>query len=129
MIKRFLFKPSAPVIIVRGIVEGKNSNRPIKLILDTGSSYTIIPWEIVVAIGYDPAISKKRTQLITGSGFEMAPVITVRSITALANKVEDIEVACHDIPPNTYADGLLGLNFLRNFNIHLKFKEGFIEIE
>lgn len=127
--KRFVFRPSAPIIIVRAVIEGKEGNRPLKLIFDTGSSYTIIPWEIAVAIGYDPAISKKRTKLITGSGFEMAPVITVNSVIALASRVEEVEIACHDIPPNAYADGLLGLNFLRNFNVHLKFKEGVIEIE
>ena len=59
----------------------------------------------------------------------MAPVITVSRVIALGEEVMDLEVACHDIPSNAYADGLLGLNFLRNFNIHLRFKEGVIEIE
>ncbi|MBU1152849.1 retroviral-like aspartic protease family protein [bacterium] len=126
--KRFLFRPSAPIIIVRAIIEGREGSRPLKLVFDTGSSYTILPWEIVVAIGYDPAISTKRTQLTTASGLEMAPVITISKVIALGEEVKDLEVACHDIPPNAYADGLLGLNFLRNFNVFLKFKEGFIEI-
>ncbi|MBW1717302.1 MAG: hypothetical protein JRJ77_16020 [Deltaproteobacteria bacterium] len=42
---------------------------------------------------------------------------------------EDVEVLCHDLPSEAKVDGLLGLNFLRNFNIAIMFKEDVIEID
>ena len=32
-------------------------------------------------------------------------------------------------PAKSYVDGLLGLSFLRNFNLHIGFKEGYLELE
>ncbi|MBI4162178.1 MAG: hypothetical protein HY513_00715 [Candidatus Aenigmarchaeota archaeon] len=52
------------------------------------------------------------------------------------DKLEKIESGKHiatlytgEIPPKSYIDGLLGLSFLRNFNINMNFKEGALEIE
>jgi len=44
---------------------------------------------------------------------------------ALGHKAEGIEVACHDLPAK---DGLLGLSFLKHFDIDLHFKKGLLEI-
>ncbi len=53
----------------------------------------------------------------------------VEGIRALGKSVEDVEVLCHDLPPEARVDGLLGLNFLRHFNIAIRLKEGVIEID
>jgi hypothetical protein len=34
----------------------------------------------------------------------------------------------HDLPPKSRVDGLLGLSFLSNFNIHLLLRDGLLEI-
>jgi hypothetical protein len=40
---------------------------------------------------------------------------------------EQIDVLCHDLPEESNLDGILGLNFLRKFDINLRFSKGIIE--
>ncbi len=122
------FSPKASSIILRAVVEGEIA-RIVTLILDTGSSFTHLPWRVLQAIGYDPGTSKERVKVVTPSGVEIPPKVKVKRIRALGKLIEDIDVLCHDLPPEAKVDGLLGLNFLRNFNISIRFKEGIIEIE
>ena len=124
----FTFDPKASSIIIRAIVEGEIA-RVVSLILDTGSSFTHLPWRVLRAIGYDPGTSKEKIKVVTPSGVEFPPKVEVKRIRALGKSVEDVEVLCHDLPPEAKVDGLLGLNFLRNFNIAIRFKEGVIEID
>ena len=81
------------------------------------------------AVGYDPGTSKESVKVVTSSGVEIPHKVTVKRIRALGKSVEDVEVLCHDLPPEAKVDGLLGLNFLRNFNIAIRFKDGVIDIE
>jgi len=39
--------------------------------LDTGAVLTVIPIETALAIGYDPAKTKERIELVTASGIEL----------------------------------------------------------
>jgi aspartyl protease family protein len=124
---RFSFNPKASSIVLRAVIEGEIS-RIVTMILDTGASYTHLPGRILQAIGYDPGISKERVKVVTSSGVEISPMIKVKRVRALGKFVENLEVLCHDLPSEAKVDGLLGLNFLRNFDISIKFKEGVIEI-
>jgi len=124
----FAFDPKASSIIVRAVVEGEIA-RVVTLILDTGSSFTYLPWRVLEAIGYDPGTSKEKIKVVTPSGVEIPAKVKVKRIRALGRSIEDIDVLCHDLPPEAKVDGLLGLNFLRNFNISIRFKEGIIEID
>jgi hypothetical protein len=49
-------------------------------------------------------------------------------VEALGKSVTSLEVLCHTLPPTSRVDGLLGLNFLRQFNVSLNFKRGYITI-
>lgn len=126
--KHFTFDPKASSIILRAVVEGEIA-RLVSLILDTGSSFTHLPWRVIQAIGYDPGTSKEKVKVVTPSGVEFPPKVKVKRIRALGKSIENVEVLCHDLPPEAKVDGLLGLNFLRNFNIAIRFKEGVIEID
>ena len=124
----FTFDAKASSIILRAVVEGEIA-RVVSLILDTGSSFTHLPWRLLQAIGYDPGTSKEKVKVVTPSGVEFPPKVKVKRIRALGKSIENVEVLCHDLPPEAKVDGLLGLNFLRNFNIAIRFKEGIIEID
>jgi len=43
--------------------------------LDTGATYTMIPLEIAEALGFEPAMSKRKVDVITASGVEKAPLV------------------------------------------------------
>jgi predicted aspartyl protease len=70
------FDPQSPNIPVDITLEGKSgAKRRIRVALDTGATYTMIPWEIAEALGYEPAIAKEKVTLITAGGVETAPRI------------------------------------------------------
>ena len=92
-----------------------SEERIIKMALDTGATFTMIPPEIARDIGHDPTLSKKQIEISAASGSILAPLLKVKSISCLGTELKDIEVVCHNLPPESPVEGLLGLNFL----IHL----------
>ncbi len=122
------FDKEANVIIVYVEIKvGDKIVRP-KMALDTGATYMMIPWEIAETLGLQPEISKEKTEMITASGVEKVPIITLEKVNVAGKEVTNIKAIAHDLPPKSYVDGLLGLSFLKNFNINLNFKEGVLEI-
>jgi predicted aspartyl protease len=128
---RVTYDPSAPSLVVDLLLESVDgtSSLLIPVVLDTGASFTIVATEILVQLGYDPANPLlKRQRIVTGSGVEYAPRITVRSAMVIGQKVSNLEVLCHDLPAESGVDGLLGLNFLRHFRLMIRFRKGIIEL-
>ncbi len=111
---------SGPVVVYVELV-GPRTSRTITMALDTGAVLTIIPIETALAIGYDPARTTERLELVTASGVELAPRLPVRTVRCLGQTVRKLDVVCHDLPAESPVKGLLGLNFLRYFNLHLNF--------
>ena len=124
------FDASANIILVN--VELTNFDESettlLPVVLDTGATFTIIPWDIAVDLGYDPASSERRQRIFTGSGVEFCPVVTLKKMTSLGMAVQDIDVLCHDLPEGSCVDGLLGLNFLRMFDFEIKYSQGTIQL-
>ncbi|MBI4743985.1 MAG: retroviral-like aspartic protease family protein [Actinobacteria bacterium] len=95
------------------------------VVLDTGATTTILPADILVDLGYDPGHpGSPRVRMITGSGIEYVPGIIVKSLIVGGEKVNDVEVLCHDLPTEAGIDGLLGLNFLKNFDFTVGYSSG-----
>ena len=109
-------------------VYGPRGDAIINLALDTGATWTLVSWETTVLVGYDPASIQQRTAITTGSGIEYCPKLNLLRVEALGKSVSSLEVLCHTLPPTSRVDGLLGLNFLRQFNVSLNFKQGYITI-
>jgi len=125
---RYKFDPDAPVITVYAEIEGEIIARP-KMALDTGATYTMIPWDIAEVLGYKPELSKDRVPLVTASGVERAPLITLKSISAFGKAADDVQTIVHNLPEKSYVDGLLGLSFLKRFRLYLDFQAGILELE
>lgn len=129
---RLVFDPSVSSIVVDLLLQAADgrSSVVIPVVLDTGATMTILATDIMARLGYDPAApTLARRRIITGSGVEYAPRITVRTATAIGQKVGNLEVLCHDLPPESGVDGLLGLNFLRNFKLTIRFRKGIIDLD
>jgi len=62
--------------------------------LDTGATYTMIPWDIAEAIGYEPAYSKRKVTIITASGVEKAPLIVVDRNKCSWKRSEKCRMCC-----------------------------------
>lgn len=108
-------------------INGSNY-RDLIVALDTGASNTSIPTKVASDLGYDLSNPKQVVLLTTGSGIVPAKIITVRKSTAIGETVKNIDVVCHDLPFGSTIDGVLGLNFLSNFDLNISFSRGTIEL-
>ena len=117
-----------PIILRRVRINGPIGIRETDMILDTGAVYTVISWDVVKDIGYDPAVSERRTPIITANGVIEAPLVTVESMELAELRAEKVDVICHDIPEMTGIEGLLGLSFLQHFRTLIAFTTGVLEI-
>lgn len=124
----YRFDPKAGLILVKTKLYGPRGDTVVNLALDTGATCTLVSWETAVLVGYDPASNQQRIPITTGSGVEYCPKLNLLGVEALGKTVKNLEVLCHTLPPTSRVDGLLGLNFLRRFNVRLNFKEGYITI-
>ena len=68
------------------------------------------------------------SEVFDAEGKDMAPIITVKQFRSLGESIRDIDIVCHDLPEEARVDGLVGMNFLRNFDITIHFSSGFIEL-
>lgn len=128
---RVNYDPSSSVVVIDCLLESADStfSLVIPVVLDTGASFTLIATDILVRLGYDPAdLQLERQRIVTGSGIEYVPRMTIRSVTAIGQKVTNLEVLCHDLPAESGIDGLLGLNFLRHFKLTIRFRKGIVEL-
>ena len=122
------FNPVGELIVLRLTVGGVDPDtfRNVFVALDTGASTTMIPTEVAVDLGYD--LSNPNEQMMTANGIVLANRIAVRKLTAIGETVENIDVVCHDLPEGSIIEGLLGLNFLRHFDVNISFSTGTIEL-
>lgn len=123
------FNPDAFGIIVTAILQGPSSKRKIEMLVDTGATMNIIPFEIAKILGYRPWETKDFVDITTATGVESMPVINLDKIKVLEKGVDNVKTLCHDLPPTSRVDGLLGLSFLKSFNIFIDFKRGVFELK
>ena len=79
---------------------------------------------MLVAIGYDPALTAERMQVTTGSGVEFAPRVVLQRVNALGQERLGFPVLAHTLPQSASVDGLLGLDFLRGQILTIDFRAG-----
>ena len=124
----FPFNPNQGLIIIRAEFFGPSGSVILRLALDTGATGTLVNVGMLVAIGYDPALTANRVQVTTGSGVEYTPLITVDKIIALGQERINFPVLCHTLPPSASVDGLLGLDFWRGQHLTIDFRSGQLKL-
>lgn len=98
-----------------------------KFILDTGSSFVVLPWKLAVAIGLK--VDRKTVVSTTSaSKVEIVPKVVIPEMTVLGKRVKNVEAIVKDLPPQAPADGLLGLSFLKHFKLTINFKKGLLQL-
>ena len=122
------FDANRRLVVVRAEMVGPAGSAIVELALDTGASWTVVNPTILMGVGYDPAISKKRVQVTTASGVEFAPLVSIEQLTALGVSRTDFSLLALTLPPTSSVDGLLGLDFLRRKVLTIDFNVGTIEL-
>jgi clan AA aspartic protease (TIGR02281 family) len=90
----------------------------VSCIVDTGASFTAMPTWVAEELGIS-ARDGKHVRIATASGVRDVPLVTIPSVSLGKLEVGPIEVLILDLPHpmQRQSPGLLGLNFLRNFNV------------
>jgi predicted aspartyl protease len=117
------------LIIVPAHLWGPSGDTILHLALDTGATGSLVNWEAMLLIGYDPAVTQQRLRVTTGSGVAFAPRIPVERIEALGQERRDFPLLCHTLPPSASVDGVLGLDFLRGKRLTIDFRTGSVTLE
>lgn len=115
------------LIIINVLLKSKRKIT-VRMAIDTGATYTLIPWKIVQALGIDLTNSKETITIVTASTTEESPIVEIPSIFALGKETKNIKAVIHDLPPASRVDGLLGLNILQALKIKIDFEKNIIEI-
>ena len=123
------FDPKEGLIVVPTRLWGPTGDIVVRLALDTGATGSVVNWDLIVLLGYDPAIIRDRIQMTTGSGVEFAPRIVIDRIEAFGQQLKDFPILCHTLPPSTTVDGVLGLDFFRRQRLVLDFRSGLVTLE
>lgn len=121
--------PTGVPLLVRNVsIVGPKGTVRVDLIFDTGAAFTALSWSVVKLIGYDPAVSPQRQEIVTANGIIEVPKLRVERIAIGEIEATDVEVICHDIPEMAGIRGLLGLSFLKHFRTVIDYRQGFLEI-
>jgi hypothetical protein len=111
------FKPGSPILVSTKI----NGAGPITLILDTGSDRTLVAPSALSNLGI--SIENRIKGILKGvTGMSYADAIWVNSVKVDDVKVGPLLIIAHDVKLKE-ADGLLGRDFLANFDVRIDPKE------
>lgn len=94
------------LLVTKSYLKGSETAAYPRLLIDTGSTYTIIAQEILESIGCSPGLAKERKRIATASGYEMLPVVWVQQLCCLGQCIDDGNVLGYTLPFGAYVDGL-----------------------
>ena len=117
------FDPNKP-IVVEGLVNG---GATVRLILDTGADRTMISPRALVAAGVSLIEGAQQSQIRGVGGQTATQSVPVSSLAVGGASVGRLLVLAHDIE-NPDADGLLGRDFLSQFNVQIDSAKGVVTI-
>ena len=84
----------------------------LRLLVDTGASYTVLPVEVLDALNYDTQHPLNRVRIVSANGVIVAPRVAVSWFHCQGQRVNEFPVVAHTLPTGTLVDGILGMDFL-----------------
>lgn len=121
-IEKIPFKPGSPILVSAKI----NGGGPVTLILDTGADTTVVNplalWRLGVSTWFAP-----RAEIRGATGTQRVDVVRIDSIEVGQAKAGPLTVIAHDVEIGN-VDGLLGRDFLHNFNVNIDTSTGVVTL-
>ena len=121
------FDLDGDLIVVDAVVVGPAGLANIQFVLDTGAALTTLVPSIAQAIGYSAATSIKATVTRTAAADERGYLIQLVELSTMGVTVPAVHVNVADLGYGV--DGVLGMNFLLDFNIEIRPAERRILVE
>ena len=119
------FTPGSRVIPVAALLN-RDTNQ--NFIVDTGASMVTIPRATAEYLGLAVDERNPMRRVVTAGGIKYAPEVTLYSITIGGWEVNDVRALVLDIPGQPDL-GLLGLNYLENFQMDMNQDQGVLLLE
>ena len=85
--KKYWLERYDKLLITRAAIGDKDGTRIVRLMVNTGSSYTILPLYPLEAIGSNPSVAKEKVRVLTASGLIFAPIVKVGWFNCLGHKI------------------------------------------
>jgi predicted aspartyl protease len=97
------------------VADGDGVYQGIRLLIDTGATYTVLPVGFLNTLGYDVAGSTQKVQIAAAGGMLQVPRLVVRRFSCLGCVVDDLSVVALSLPIKAGVNGLLGMDFLARY--------------
>jgi hypothetical protein len=113
------------------VIDCKVRHHNFSLAVDTGASHTVIDLTALLMIGFTLNDVVRTVQLETGKGVIDAYVFKLNQFTTLDKTIQNMEVCAYDFIANAIFsdfDGVLGLDFFRNSELIINFKNYTIQL-
>ena len=104
------------LLCLRASVRGISGDpRVVRLLVDTGSSFTVVPMQVLNDIGYRSDVMDRSVSIMAASGFIRSPIISVLEFNCLGQQVTNFPVVGLNVPFNPVFNGILGMDFMTQF--------------
>jgi predicted aspartyl protease len=91
----------------------QGQTKVVRLLVDTGSAYTVFPRDLLADLGCNVDTPSDRVMVVTANGTIRVPLVTLPWMNCLGQKLEDFPVMAHAAPFGTFTSGLLGMDILK----------------
>jgi clan AA aspartic protease (TIGR02281 family) len=110
---------------------GKSGDAPIlvRLLVDTGASYTVLPTRVLRRIGCNLDQPQQNKKIVTANGALNVPIVIVPWFNCLGIKRKNYPVVALSLPASSFTDGLLGMDFLREVGAVIDIAQAEIRLE
>lgn len=117
------------MIVVGARLEGPLGARELRLALDTAATKTLIIPDVMDDVGYSARDGEAFTIIRTANAEpEPGYTLRVRRFSTLGFERERFEIHVHDLPDHG-VDGLVGINFLKDYNFTVRPRAQEIHLE
>ena len=112
------------------VIEAKLSKTPVSLLIDTGASVTAVSEQFFEKLRIKHKLKFLGSfNINTAGGSVVARMVQFKKLTIGHVSVENLAVVILPLEGINYADGLLGMNFLREFDFKIDQKQAVIFIQ
>jgi predicted aspartyl protease len=112
------FEFDGDLIVVDATAIGPSGDVELRLVLDTGAVLTTLIPTIVESIGYTSAARVARSVMRTAAAVEYGYIVRLVQLSALGFTIPHVHVDVADLGYGI--DGVLGMNFLSDFNFEIR---------